>query len=156
MINNDFFSCVLSDVLKTWWPPPTSLQCSLRVFYRLPTRQRCLKRDLSSEFWSYAPSLKILTYSVITLSSCLDSITLKCICADCISKTFTFPLHSLGVVPKAVMDSMEFLMNFHFMKDTKRGHRKRHSFRGKYNGSHLTNLKPPMCIFYFTSFKYSK
>lgn len=26
---------------------------------------------------------------------------------------------------------MEFLMNFHFLKDTKQGHRKRHGFKGK-------------------------
>ncbi|TMS12680.1 Rho GTPase-activating protein 11B [Larimichthys crocea] len=44
-------------------------------------------------------------------------------------RTFIENPHLFGVVPKAVMDSMEFLMNFHFMKDTKRGHRKRHSFR---------------------------
>lgn len=29
------------------------------------------------------------------------------------------------------MDSMEFLMNFPLLKDAKRGHKKRHSFKGK-------------------------
>ncbi|XP_044185461.1 rho GTPase-activating protein 11A-like isoform X1 [Thunnus albacares] len=37
--------------------------------------------------------------------------------------------HLFGVIPKAVMDSMEFLTNFHLPKDTKKGQRKRHSFR---------------------------
>lgn len=37
----------------------------------------------------------------------------------------------LGVIPKAVMDSMEFLTNFHLLKDTKREQRKRHSLKGK-------------------------
>ncbi|XP_041830939.1 inactive Rho GTPase-activating protein 11B-like [Melanotaenia boesemani] len=36
-----------------------------------------------------------------------------------------------GVIPKAVMDSMEFLMNFHFQEDvnSRRGKQKRHSFK---------------------------
>ncbi|CAK6962812.1 rho GTPase-activating protein 11A-like isoform X3 [Scomber scombrus] len=37
--------------------------------------------------------------------------------------------HLFGVIPKAVMDSMEFLTIFHLPKDTKRGQRKRHSFK---------------------------
>lgn len=36
----------------------------------------------------------------------------------------------LGVIPKSVMDSVGFLRNFHFPKDSKRGHKRRHSFRG--------------------------
>ncbi|XP_061842749.1 inactive Rho GTPase-activating protein 11B-like [Nerophis lumbriciformis] len=40
---------------------------------------------------------------------------------------------SFGVIPKVVMDSMEFLMNFHLVKETssKRGTRKRHSLKVK-------------------------
>ncbi|TNN60660.1 Rho GTPase-activating protein 11A [Liparis tanakae] len=34
-----------------------------------------------------------------------------------------------GVIPKAVMDSMDFLINCHFLKDAKRGRRKRHSLK---------------------------
>lgn len=134
MISFNFspFSVLLSDAVKTWWPAPTSLQSSLRVFCRLPTRRRCLKGDLNSEFLSCAPSLKILTYSVTNQPFCLEVIILiQSICADWISATFRCSLYLLGVIPKAVMDSMEFLMNFHFLKDTKRGHKKRHSFKGK-------------------------
>ncbi|KAF7656299.1 hypothetical protein LDENG_00043950 [Lucifuga dentata] len=43
-------------------------------------------------------------------------------------RSFIEDPHSFGVIPKAVMDSMDFLMNFHFGKDTqtKRGKRKQH------------------------------
>ncbi|XP_028460442.1 neuroendocrine protein 7B2 [Perca flavescens] len=44
-------------------------------------------------------------------------------------RTFIEKPQLFGVIPKAVMDSMEFLMDFHFLKDTKRGHRKRHGFK---------------------------
>ncbi|XP_030261033.1 rho GTPase-activating protein 11A [Sparus aurata] len=44
--------------------------------------------------------------------------------------TFIENPHIFGVIPKAVMDSMEFLMNFPLLKDAKRGHKKRHSFKG--------------------------
>lgn len=37
----------------------------------------------------------------------------------------------LGVIPKAVMDSTEFLMNFNLPKDAKKGLKRRHSFKGK-------------------------
>ncbi|KAM6991736.1 inactive Rho GTPase-activating protein 11B-like [Tautogolabrus adspersus] len=43
--------------------------------------------------------------------------------------TFIDNPNLFGVIPKAVMDSMEYLMNFHFIKDAKRGPRKRHSFK---------------------------
>ncbi|XP_059213129.1 rho GTPase-activating protein 11A-like [Centropristis striata] len=43
--------------------------------------------------------------------------------------TFIENPHLFGVIPKVVMDSMEFLINFHHPKDAKRGHRKRHSFK---------------------------
>ncbi|XP_049913573.1 rho GTPase-activating protein 11A-like [Epinephelus moara] len=43
--------------------------------------------------------------------------------------TFIENPHLFGVIPKPVMDSMEFLMNFNPLKDAKRGHRKRHSFK---------------------------
>lgn len=46
---------------------------------------------------------------------------------------FLKKIYLSGVIPKTVMDSMEFLMQFHFPKQTssKKGHRKRHSFKGK-------------------------
>ncbi|XP_051264153.1 neuroendocrine protein 7B2 [Dicentrarchus labrax] len=44
-------------------------------------------------------------------------------------RTFIENPHLFGVIPKGVMDSMEYLMNFHLLKDTKRGHKKRHSFK---------------------------
>ncbi|XP_034555621.1 rho GTPase-activating protein 11A-like [Notolabrus celidotus] len=44
--------------------------------------------------------------------------------------TFIDNPHLFGVIPKTVMDSMDFLMNFHFLKDAKKGHKKRHSFKG--------------------------
>nr|XP_046228438.1 rho GTPase-activating protein 11A-like [Scatophagus argus] len=44
-------------------------------------------------------------------------------------RTFIENPHLFGVIPKAVMDSMEFLMNFHLLKDSKRGHKRRHSFK---------------------------
>ncbi|XP_070706001.1 rho GTPase-activating protein 11A-like [Pempheris klunzingeri] len=44
-------------------------------------------------------------------------------------RTFIENPQLFGVIPKAVMDSMEFLMNFHLVKDSKRGHKKRHSFK---------------------------
>ncbi|XP_039981284.1 rho GTPase-activating protein 11B-like isoform X3 [Xiphias gladius] len=46
-------------------------------------------------------------------------------------RTFIENPHLFGVIPKAVMDSTEFLVNFHFPKPahSKRGHRKRHSFK---------------------------
>lgn len=134
MISFNFspFCVLLSDAVKTWWPAPTSLQSSLRVFCRLPTRRRCLKGDSSSEFSSCAPSLKILTYSVTNQSFCHDVIiVIRGVCAAWISATFRCSLYLLGVIPKAVMDSTEFLTNFHFLKDAKRGHKKRHSFKGK-------------------------
>lgn len=37
----------------------------------------------------------------------------------------------LGVIPKAVLDSMEFLNNFHPPKDGKHRQKRRHSFKGK-------------------------
>ncbi|XP_041661056.1 rho GTPase-activating protein 11A-like [Cheilinus undulatus] len=43
--------------------------------------------------------------------------------------TFIENPHLFGVIPKAVMDSMDFLLNFHFFKDTKRRQKKRHSFK---------------------------
>uniref|UniRef100_A0A3Q3FN99 Rho-GAP domain-containing protein n=1 Tax=Labrus bergylta TaxID=56723 RepID=A0A3Q3FN99_9LABR len=36
--------------------------------YLLQTRRKCPRDDLNSEFWSFAPSLKILTYSVTNRS----------------------------------------------------------------------------------------
>ncbi|GAA6214896.1 rho GTPase-activating protein 11B [Lates japonicus] len=46
-------------------------------------------------------------------------------------RTFIENPHLFGVIPKAVMDSMDFLMNFHFPKQahSKTGQRKRHSFK---------------------------
>ncbi|XP_075314581.1 inactive Rho GTPase-activating protein 11B-like [Odontesthes bonariensis] len=63
---------------------------------------------------------------------CLHSILKKCICAGVTLAMFCSP-NMLGVIPKAVMDSMEFLMYFHFRQDGnfKKGNRKRHSFKGK-------------------------
>ena len=122
-----YFMCfflLLSDAKKTWWPAPTSPQSSVRVFYRLPTRPRCPKCDSSSEFSSFAPSLRILTYSVITLSLTLGFNSV------CLSATLILTVFASGVIPKAVMDSMEVLTNLHFLKDAKRGHRKRHSLKG--------------------------
>ncbi|KAM7367669.1 hypothetical protein PAMP_013953 [Pampus punctatissimus] len=43
-------------------------------------------------------------------------------------RTFIENPHLFGVIPKAVMDGMEFLMNSHLLKDMKRGQRKRRSF----------------------------
>ncbi|XP_030577153.1 rho GTPase-activating protein 11A [Archocentrus centrarchus] len=47
-------------------------------------------------------------------------------------RTFIENPHLFGVIPKAVIDSMEYLMNFHFLKDvsSKKGNKKRHSFKG--------------------------
>ncbi|XP_047430325.1 neuroendocrine protein 7B2 [Mugil cephalus] len=47
-------------------------------------------------------------------------------------RTFIEKPRLFGVIPKAVMDSTEYLMNCHFFKDvnSKRGHRKRHTFKG--------------------------
>lgn len=64
-----------------------------------------------------------------------------------------------GVIPKAVMDSMEFLMNSHLVKDSKRGHRKRPSFKGKtYKPLEIcwSQLKTPVCSFNFNFLKYLK
>lgn len=36
-----------------------------------------------------------------------------------------------GVIPKGVMDSMEFLSNFKISNNAKKEHRRRHSFKGK-------------------------
>ncbi|AWP20214.1 putative rho GTPase-activating protein 11B [Scophthalmus maximus] len=46
-------------------------------------------------------------------------------------RTFIDSPQLFGVIPKAVMDSMEFLMNFDFPKNapSKKGHRKRHSLK---------------------------
>uniref|UniRef100_A0A3Q3H362 Rho GTPase activating protein 11B n=1 Tax=Kryptolebias marmoratus TaxID=37003 RepID=A0A3Q3H362_KRYMA len=48
-------------------------------------------------------------------------------------QTFIENPHLFGVIPKDVMDSMEFLMNFHFLKDVnaKKGNQKNHAFKGK-------------------------
>lgn len=54
----------------------------------------------------------------------------------------------LGVIPKAVMDSMDFLRTFHLVKDSKKGHAKRHSFKGKtYKPLEISwyQLKAPVC-----------
>lgn len=69
---------------------------------------------------------------------------------------------SSGVIPKTVMDSMEFLMHFHFPKHvcSKKGHRKRHSFKGKKrkrNGKRKNKIKmelcpPPVCFFIFPEY----
>ncbi|KAF3850111.1 hypothetical protein F7725_019830 [Dissostichus mawsoni] len=45
--------------------------------------------------------------------------------------TFIESPHLFGVIPKAVMDSMEFLINFPLLKDARRGHRKTQSLKGK-------------------------
>lgn len=58
-----------------------------------------------------------------------------------------------GVIPKAVMDSMEFLMNFPLLKDAKRGHKKRHSFKGKtIMKLKFSQLKPSCVPFFLFSF----
>ncbi|XP_017267353.1 rho GTPase-activating protein 11B [Kryptolebias marmoratus] len=46
-------------------------------------------------------------------------------------QTFIENPHLFGVIPKDVMDSMEFLMNFHFLKDVnaKKGNQKNHAFK---------------------------
>ncbi|XP_054475071.1 neuroendocrine protein 7B2 [Anoplopoma fimbria] len=48
-------------------------------------------------------------------------------------RTFIENPHLFGVIPKAVMDSMDFLMNTHLVKDTKRGPRKRHSLKAMWS-----------------------
>ncbi|XP_068564524.1 rho GTPase-activating protein 11A-like isoform X2 [Cebidichthys violaceus] len=48
-------------------------------------------------------------------------------------RTFIENPHLFGVIPKAVMDSMDFLINFHPLKDAKRGRRKRHSFKAMWS-----------------------
>lgn len=57
----------------------------------------------------------------------------KCIPTGIIPTMSSSLPHLLGVIPKAVIDSMEYLMNFHFLKDvrSKRGNKKWHSFKGK-------------------------
>nr|XP_004550610.1 rho GTPase-activating protein 11A isoform X2 [Maylandia zebra] len=47
-------------------------------------------------------------------------------------RTFIENPHLFGVIPKTVIDSMEYLMNFHFVKDvgSKSRSKKRHSFKG--------------------------
>ncbi|XP_037306041.1 inactive Rho GTPase-activating protein 11B-like [Pungitius pungitius] len=45
-------------------------------------------------------------------------------------RTFIESPHLFGVIPKTVMDSMDFLINFHPLKDPKRGHGKRPSLKG--------------------------
>ncbi|KAJ4929296.1 hypothetical protein JOQ06_004906 [Pogonophryne albipinna] len=45
--------------------------------------------------------------------------------------TFIESPHLFGVIPKAVMDSMEFLINFPLRKDARRGHRKTQSLKEK-------------------------
>ncbi|KAK1889541.1 Rho GTPase-activating protein 11B [Dissostichus eleginoides] len=45
--------------------------------------------------------------------------------------TFIESPHLFGVIPKAVMDSMEFLINFPLLKDARRGHRKTQSLKEK-------------------------
>lgn len=40
-----------------------------------------------------------------------------------------------GVIPKGVMDSMEFLANFKISNDAKKGNGRRHSFKGKQSTS---------------------
>ncbi|XP_038583268.1 rho GTPase-activating protein 11A-like isoform X1 [Micropterus salmoides] len=49
-------------------------------------------------------------------------------------RTFIENPDLFGVIPKAVMDSMEFLMNFHLLKDEKRRPKKRHSFKVMQSG----------------------
>lgn len=115
---------ILPDVLKTWWPAPTWRRSLLHAFYHLQTRQRCLKTDWNSECLSYVPSLKIHTYLVIRNFKFGSQPLVLMISASS-------SLYFLGVIPKAVMDSMEFLMNFHLPKDTRKGHKRRHSFKGK-------------------------
>ncbi|XP_040015951.1 rho GTPase-activating protein 11A isoform X2 [Gasterosteus aculeatus] len=44
-------------------------------------------------------------------------------------RTFIESPHLFGVIPKTVMDSMDFLINFHPLKDAKRCHRKRHGLK---------------------------
>lgn len=57
------------------------------------------------------------------------------------------------MIPKAVMDSMEFLMNFPLLKDAKRGHKKRHSFKGKtIMKLKFSQLKPSCVPFFLFSF----
>lgn len=115
---------IVSDALKTWWPALTSLQSLLRVFFHLPARQRCLRDDLNFEFLSFVPSSKVLTYLVINQLSCPHSSIM------CNYDTCMIFLYFLGVIPKTVMDSMEFLMNFHIPKDVKIGYKRRHSLKG--------------------------
>lgn len=51
------------------------------------------------------------------------------------------------------MDSMEFLMNFPLLKDAKRGHKKRHSFKGKtIMKLKFSQLKPSCVPFFLFSF----
>ncbi|KAL3052256.1 hypothetical protein OYC64_004914 [Pagothenia borchgrevinki] len=45
--------------------------------------------------------------------------------------TFIESPHLFAVIPKAVMDSMEFLINFPVLKDARRGHRKTQSLKEK-------------------------
>lgn len=66
--------------------------------------------------------MKILTYLVINHSVCLGTIILiEGVNDICL----------LGVIPKVVMDSMEFLKGLHLVNGAQRGHKKRHSFKGK-------------------------
>lgn len=63
--------------------------------------------------------------------------------------------HSVGVIPKTVMDSMDFLINFHPLKDAKRCHRKRHGLKGitlgineKWNANVISLFRTPHLLKY--------
>lgn len=61
---------------------------------------------------------------------------------------------TIGVIPKTVIDSMEYLMNFPFVKDvgSKSRSKKRHSFKGKKTTEVTEQITPfKLCL---TSFYY--
>lgn len=69
---------------------------------------------------------------------------------------------TIGVIPKTVIDSMEYLMNFHFVKDvgSKSRSKKRHSFKGKKTTEvteqiTLSKLFNQFLLFEFLSLKFS-
>lgn len=69
---------------------------------------------------------------------------------------------TIGVIPKTVIDSMEYLMNFHFVKDvgSKSRSKKRHSFKGKktteVRANHSVQIMfNPFLLFEFSSLNFS-
>lgn len=76
---------------------------------------------------------------------CSPCTVIKCILMYC--HVMIFLLCLPGVIPKSVMDSMGFLMNFNFLKHAhskKLSHRKRHSCKGKLQKFFLTSQRNPM------------